>query len=116
ALDGSDTINFVFHKKERYYCHSVGELHKRIEKRIKYDVLQALHRSSMLSPPSAVREEAASRNFDMAKKRALNKFRKSYQDFRDTTSLYQHLADCMSDAIAHRCDPHSSYLNTTELT
>jgi carboxyl-terminal processing protease len=115
-LDGKDTINFVYQKRERQYCSGMQDLHKRIEKRIKYDALQYLASPApMLASASVMREENTNLPVFKAKSRAVQKFRRTIADLHEPRFLLTHLSDCMSNAIARRCDPHSNYLNISEL-
>lgn len=106
-LDGKDTLNFVYRKKERVYCRSVAELSERMEKRVKFDVLRALTRQETTASSEGFTPDQVSR----ATQRSVNKLKQVYTDYRNPGALVQHLGDCMSDAIARRCDPHSNYLN-----
>ena len=113
-LDGRDTINFIFRPVNRHFFNSLPELQHRVQKRIKYETLKRLSRSSsqylkgLSTTPDKQQTEQAGRQ-------AITKFNNSLNRYRDQNQLIIHLADCMSNALARRCDPHSSYLNVTDM-
>jgi carboxyl-terminal processing protease len=116
VLDGKDTINFVYQRRDRQYCPGLAELSKRIEKRVKYDALQYLSSPhTMLASANVLREEPLQLPLQKAKNRSVQKFRRSIAGFHAPGHILTHLSDCMSNAIAKRYDPHSNYFNSAEM-
>jgi carboxyl-terminal processing protease len=115
ALDGKDSLTFVSPKKGRILCRDMYDLSKRIEKRIKYECLQELVLVRANSTQHLLAGDILGEQKRKAEARAIRKLRRILLPLRHEPYLLNHIADCMSNAIALRCDPHSNYFNSKGL-
>jgi carboxyl-terminal processing protease len=114
--DGKDTITFMASSKERILCASVQDQEKRILKRILFESLSDVctPRRDLLDPLDLPPEELRNMT-EAAKHKSLKRLRFFLEDFRKDEQLLHHVSDCMSNAIATRCDPHTNFFNTSQL-
>ncbi|MBC7862619.1 MAG: carboxy terminal-processing peptidase [Bacteroidia bacterium] len=110
-----DTLTFLAKNEKRKFWKNLQELRLRVEKRIKYDCLNTILKPlkenedfSKLTPADITARLAT------AKKKAIFRYRKFLDDYRKEFTLKHKIADAMSNSIALRCDPHSSYFNVYE--
>ncbi len=110
-----DTVIFLSDNSKPKLCSSVNDLQARIMKRIKYDCLILFIKPlkenedvTALAPPEMVNRQTA------CKKKAILRYRRYLDDFKNDIFLGRKIADALSNSIAHRCDPHSSYFNSYE--
>jgi carboxyl-terminal processing protease len=110
-----DTIRFMPRNSKRVLCNNVQELSARMLRRIKYDCL------NLLAKPLKENEDVTklpaaelTKRQTACKKKAIVRFRRYLDDYKKDFFLRHRIADAMSNAIALRCDPHSSYFNKYE--
>jgi carboxyl-terminal processing protease len=115
-IDGTDTITFMANVKERILCASGGDQEKRIIKRIRFESLSDIctPRKDLPDPPDLSLDELRMMT-EAAKHKSLKRLRLFLEEFKNDDQLLHHVSDCMSNAIATRCDPHTNFFNMSQL-
>ncbi len=115
VYNGKDSVTFIPKKAARYYCDNLSDLRVRLDKRLKLDCLDYITKPAKegedvlkLSDPEMTAKQTE------AKRRAIQRLKRQLDFYKDETNLKHHIGDCMSNSIALRCDPHSSYFNVYE--
>ena len=110
-----DTITFSSAHEPPQLCTSLSALQDRIKRRIQYECLVDATLPGKEQMLAEDQNNAAFLNVvEKTKQRSIKKLRRYLARFSEQ-QLVQHLGDCMSNALALRCDPHSNFFNRRAL-
>jgi len=110
-----DTILFTRQPNERILSESLHVLSHRLVKRAKYETLSAMAQSGNSGDPVELPGNTINSIKENAFKKSTRRMRQFLSEYNSEENIVTHIGDCVSDAIAQRCDPHTNFLNNPQL-
>lgn len=107
-----DSITFLARGSNTPVLNDTKQLQAKIERKLKYDCLNYIVKPVKEGEePSKLKGSELDAKIVEAKKRALSRFRRYLDNFSSDNKIKHYIGDAFSNAIVHRCDPHSNYFN-----